>query len=300
MRNYPTDKWDRAEAKRLTPERWMLTALKMNPSYCSWGPHEDYMCGDGAGWNARVITENWSKLQFGLDDLNECVNFYFSIVRDNTQCERCGGCCYEPDAQWVSESFYGHSTPFRAQTNGELQSIAVLASFGGGGHDSKVQGYPSEAVLAKYGNDFRDFCEAMRGGDGSWHDQITDDETTALGAAGRLHGLKTTAEVNAANGPRSGRFMNSHDAINRSILIEARLKRFGIPKECIQCEGHGYTFTEDAAHMCLTLWILHPRKGCSRGVEISRIEKSEMPSVIAYLKKAAKRNAARFGKLKAV
>lgn len=51
------------------------------------------------------------------------------------------------------------------------------------------------------------------------------------------------------------------------------------------------------AFLSLTLWILHPRKGCSRGVEIKKIEKHEMESVYAFLRSGAERNAERFSKL---
>ena len=56
--------------------------------------------------------------------------------------------------------------------------------------------------------------------------------------------------------------------------------------------------TAAAGHAGLVLWFLHPRKGCSRGVEIKRIEEAEIPEVVAYLQQAAKRNAERFSALK--
>ena len=85
-----------------------------------------------------------------------------------------------------------------------------------------------------------------------------------------------------------------HDALNRVYLIDARLKRLGLPKTCQACEGNGYTYTEPAAHVSLILWWLHPRKGCSRGIEVTRIERRDLPTVQAFLKAAAHRNAERF------
>lgn len=90
---------------------------------------------------------------------------------------------------------------------------------------------------------------------------------------------------------------HGHDAINRHILIEARLKRFGIPKTCTVCDGHGYEYIEPEAHVNLILWILHPRKGCSCGAEIQRIQQDELKEVFAFLRTAAKRNAERFSKI---
>ena len=49
--------------------------------------------------------------------------------------------------------------------------------------------------------------------------------------------------------------------------------------------------------LSLTLWMLHPRKGCSRGVLIENLEEEDMPAVYAYLQEAAKRNANRFSKI---
>jgi hypothetical protein len=42
------------------------------------------------------------------------------------------------------------------------------------------------------------------------------------------------------------------------------------------------------------IWMLHPRKGCSRGVEVLEITESELPMVYAWLREAADRNAKRF------
>lgn len=130
-----------------------------------------------------------------------------------------------------------------------------------------------------------------------WHDKITQDEVDALWEAGRLRPefkeRPTTAEVNARErGPGFG-----HDAINRGILTEARLKRLGLPKICPECEGHGYVFTAPAAHVSLVFWLIHPRKGASRGVEVERIERADLPAVFAFLRAAAQRNAERFDKI---
>lgn len=84
MRNYPNmnDEWDQKEVARLQPEDWMLEALKMNPEYVYWGPHEDYMLKDSFGWESRILIDDWKNFDLTLDDYNECVNFYFKINRD--------------------------------------------------------------------------------------------------------------------------------------------------------------------------------------------------------------------------
>jgi len=68
-------------------------------------------------------------------------------------------------------------------------------------------------------------------------------------------------------------------------------------KTCSQCEGEGYFYT-DKATLRLQLWILHPRKGASRGVYLKEIKRSELSKVVSYLLEASERNQERFSKLK--
>lgn len=139
------------------------------------------------------------------------------------------------------------------------------------------------------------FYEHMNEHGAAWKDKITQDELDALIEGGRVKAGATVEEMNAQNRP--GARGMGHDAINRWILTSARLKRLGIPEKCPECAGSGDVFTAPAAHVTLTLWMLHPRKGCSRGVEISQVEQGDLPAVFAWLKEAAKRNAQRFGAL---
>jgi hypothetical protein len=241
MRHYDED-----EAKRLNAEPWQIALLKANPDYVSWGPHEDYMCGEGASWSDRIIAPTWD--EFGpwkLDDLNECVNFYFEVNRASEECKMCGGNGHHPQAQRIVNTFYRHQC-------------------------SSVGAPESEA----------------------WHYKITQDECDALIEKRRVPAGSTAAQINAQNAP--GARGMGHDAINRMYLIEARLKRLGLPNTCPTCEGHGYTHTEPEAHVSLILWWLHPRKGCSRGIEVTRIQRADLPAIRALLRAAADRNSTRF------
>lgn len=332
MRHFdPDDETDCEELDRLNAAPWQVALLAMNPDYCCWGPHEDYMWKRGpdegpdefgrvgeASWSARILAKSWAECDIELDDLNEVVNFYFELARENVSCETCGGNGYHPDAQWISESFYSHSSPFKAQTVRERESSLMLAAFGDRLPRETIHGqhygnFPSDDVLAKYPAAFRQFCAEMQDGDHCWHDKITQDECSALVESGRLCDLTsefvpgegwrkkdgvrvTAAEVNKLQN-RKGAGLLGHDAINRSILVRARCKRLGVPLECPRCEGHGYQFTKPAAHVNLVFWLLHPRKGCSRGVEVANIQEAELPEVFAFLRTAAARNAARFSKI---
>jgi len=239
--------YDEEDAAKLNAERWQLDLLNLNPSYVHWGPHEDYMWKEKEGWDGRVINDTWA--DFGpwtLDEYNECVNFYFSVIRDSKDCPTCGGNGYHPDAQGVVNTFYAHMNE-----RGE-----------------------------------------------HWNDKITQDELEALIEGGRVKAGTTVEEVNAQNRP--GTRAMGHDAINSLILTSARLKRLGVTEKCPECGGDGSVFTTPAAHVTLTLWMLHPRKGCSRGVEVSRVEEADLPAIFAWLNEAATRNAQRFSKLPAL
>jgi hypothetical protein len=48
------------------------------------------------------------------------------------------------------------------------------------------------------------------------------------------------------------------------------------------------------------LWVIHPRKGASRGVLLTEIKEEELPKVVEYLKDARQRNWDRFAKLDSV
>ncbi len=255
----PEDKYDQEDLKRIKAEQWMLDLLELNPSYVYWGPHEDYMCTkEDAGWRASQSFESWSAFGWQLDELNECVNFYFQITRDSTQCTHCDQTGYNPATKQIADDWY---------------------DFDGTGR--------------------------------KWCHNITQHEVDALVAANRLIDFTrnwvpkegwvpkdppatvTAEQVNkwSASGGMG------HDAINRGICVQARAEREGVYGTCAHCEGHGYVFTKPAAQVNLVLWWLHPRKGCSRGVEIQNIQESELPEVYKLLNEAAERNAERFSKI---
>lgn len=138
-----------------------------------------------------------------------------------------------------------------------------------------------------------------------WKDKITQDEYEALVQAGRINykvidleekELLTREEVNEQNSP--GARGMGHDGINQHILIEARLKRMGLPLVCPICNGKAYNYVEDFATVNLIIWMIHPRKGASRGIEIKNIKQNNLEEVFSYLREAAERNMNRFSKIK--
>ena len=255
MRSTPEDEYDRKELTKLNAEAWMLKLLELNPEYVHWGPHEDYMAKSNSGWESPVLVETWKNFSWDLGELNECVNFYFEIVRENEPCAACGTTGYNPKTRRISDDFY-------------------------------------------------DFANTGR----RWVDNITEDELKALQDQGRLSTYDrkekrwipspiTVEQVNAANRHGGQKSLGmGHDAISRGILIKARATRLGVYGLCTSCEGDGFCYNEPSAHVQLILWMIHPRKGASRGVEIQLIEQDDLPSVFAWLKGASERNIERFAK----
>ena len=278
MRCYdPKDEDNIRDAEDAKAEPWMLRCLAMNPEYPFWGPHEDYMAKRGDGWEAPVTTASWKALELKLDDYNEVANFYFAVYRDSEDCASCDHTGYNAATREIADTFYDLGDFSLDFTNWTTSGSAENARREGGATGRR------------------------------WSDKVTQDEVDALVAAGRLRQLdpgtrewksvpRTAAEVNAANA-RGGMGDLRHDGINRHILIEARAKRLGVHGLCDACEGRGYRYTADWARLAITLWVLHPRKGASRGWEIENVERGDLPDVLAFLREAAARNAERFSKV---
>jgi len=100
MRNYDAD-----EVKVLNAEEWQLECLKKNPEYCSWGNYEDYMTNKDSQWGSAIELESVGNL-WGLDDLNELVNFYFEVIRENKSCKHCDQSGLNPKTKKLKDSWY--------------------------------------------------------------------------------------------------------------------------------------------------------------------------------------------------
>jgi len=264
---YPIDEYSKKELSSLNVKPWQIELLNYNPSYCGWGNFEDYMCKDGSGWDKRCnlpsIDDMWK-----LDDLNECINFYFTLYRKNHECTACEGTGLNSQTKQLSDDWYSFDKTEWVYTNNR-----------------------------RYNNL-------------SWQYHLTEVEVKALVKHNRLMDLThiytkengwtkkepeyipTPKEVNEWATTGLG-----HDSINQWICVEASAKHLAIYGHCEQCDGMGCVYDEPEGKVALQLWVIHPRKGCSRGVYIEEIKKTDLPKVFKFLNEAKERNENRFSKI---
>lgn len=93
--------------------------------------------------------------------------------------------------------------------------------------------------------------------------------------------------------------VNCESCGNSGLNVEARANKLGFNGHCDKCGGRGFIYIEETAHLNLILWMLHPRKGCSRGIEIKNITESDLSEVRRLLLEAQSRNNERFSKISA-
>jgi len=299
MRNYPEEDYDIKDVEKMNAKEWMLEALKMNPSYCCWGPYEDYMCKytdeeakehnakmiaehgydpkrKGGGWDSRFIVDSWKEFDWKLDDYNELVNFYFEVNRASKECEACEGKGLNPKTKIISDNYYKHSSyDNNLVEQGWMHNIT----------DDEVE------ALVKGGrlSDLLDGWWSFDKENSTWKKMVVDGDKREWVEQDNPPVMPTAGKVNSWSKKGIG-----HDSINCWILVKARAKRLGVYGTCDCCDGDGYVYTEPSAKLGLVLWMLHPRKGCSRGVHIKHIKKDELNSAIKYLQEAKERNADRF------
>lgn len=109
MRTVPKEPYELDNLARLNAAEWQIAQLSRNPEYVFWGVGEDYMDMphiDG-GWNGSIIASDWSSFDIKEpNELNEIINFYFAIERDNVKCEHCDGTGHNPATKVISDGFY--------------------------------------------------------------------------------------------------------------------------------------------------------------------------------------------------
>lgn len=267
MRTYPKTE-DQSDVEILNAEQWQIDLLKLNPEYVFWGCFEDYMSDKKGGWNSAVILNSW-KDHWGLDELNELVNFYFEIYRKNHECEKCEGSGLNQATKQLSDDWYDFAERGRRW-------------------DTKITDVEVEALMRsgrlRDVSKFRGYFDDERNTWVTWDgDKKVDCEKPEF---------PTAEAVNIWAGARG----IGHDAINKWICVKARANHLGVYGSC-DCCTDGRVYDEPNAKVALQLWYLHPRKGCSRGVYIEDIKQEELPEIFDYLKEAATRNQERFSKV---
>lgn len=116
MRNYPENEYDLKELEKLNAEDWQIEMLKKNPEYVYWGNYEDYMASKNGGWS-NPIELNSVKELWELDELNELVNFYFGLNRENHECKECEGTGLNKETKQLSDDWYDFEGTGRKWSN---------------------------------------------------------------------------------------------------------------------------------------------------------------------------------------
>ena len=286
-RSYPNlkDEYDLEEVKTLKAKDWQLALLKRNPSYTCWGNYEDYMSNKDAGWASAHELETF-KEHFELDELNELVNFYFEVYRKGHSYPHCEGSALNVATKQISDDWYAFDNPryIDVDSNRRFNDNAWSHHI----TDDEV------FELIKHGRlgDLTDYRGHFDEEKQKWMGWV--DGKRIKIAAPRPNQIPTAEKVNHWSAYERG---FGHDSINQWICVKQRAIRLGVYGSCEHCE-EGVIYDESEARVALQLWMLHPRKGCSRGVYIKNIEENEVPEVLEFLRGAAKRNAKRFSKLK--
>ena len=254
------DEYDVKLREQMNPPQWMVDTLKYNPGYNSWGNHEDYMISTSQ-WGSPISIEDVPTFikDWTLDCYNELVNFYFDIDRESANCEHCDQTGYNPATLQIDRAWYN--------SDGPRDWVYDTTRVNGGRYDSNSHQY-----------------------------NITQVELDALWEHNRLkHDFKTKPTVERVN--EWSTVGMGHDSINKYICVKALAEHQSVYGTCEHCNGEGYIYTVPDCNLKLQLWILHPRKGCSRGVLIENVTQQDLPAVFNLLHTAAQRNADRFSKI---
>lgn len=264
-----TEDTEPKEIEILRADDWQLNLLRLNPEYVWWGNYEDYMSDKDSGWRSPLELSAWSE-HWELDELNELVNFYFTVSRKNHECPKCEGTNLNPETKQISDDWYDFAGTGRRWSN-NISAVEVEALIRAGRLSDLM---PYWTRFDEETNQWMHLKDREKG----W-EAIEPPE------------FPTPEKVNQWSRRGIG-----HDSINHWIATRARAEFLGVYGHCDNCEK-GYIYDEPKAHVSLQLWYLLPRKGASRGVYIKNIEQSELPEVFAYLNQAKERNNQRFAKI---
>lgn len=274
MRTYdPDSKYDQEEIERIKPEPWMLEQMKLNPEYVHWGPGEDYMSESFPVGMTREerrekgMESGWNSSMSYVDwsehtlQPDELNEVVHFYFSINRASEKC------PDCR------NGYS---RAAEKIERDLISGGAY---NGHISETHlRFLYDSDRLHVGPKLQKQIDALRK-----KDRTRDPFVVPIGILRE-----------ACTGPLA------IDSLRLAALVRFDCERAKVPSECATCQGHSYLYMEEPAKLQLTYWMLHPRKGAARGVEVLDIKKADLQAVYNFLGTAARRNFERFAAVQAL
>lgn len=262
-------------------------------SYIGWCPDDDYMRGDGQ-WNTNFVYETWEDFYKEMKDcdidFNLVADFYFRINSDSKECPACDGCGYNKETKKIEEDFYDSKKTGRKWHNNITQD-EVEALMRKGRIPVKTWKYnifetsSIETIMSatKRGQfPFKEETESYSyypfydENDHLWKKIISENGESKIVIIPEPQ-YPTASQINKSYENGLG-----HDAINRGILVKQRATRMGVYGHCEDCDGEGYIkLSED--YLTLYIWLLHPRKGSSKGMTVKRVSIEDFKEVKEYL-----------------
>jgi hypothetical protein len=250
-------------------------------------------------------------------DLNLIADYHFNVTYDAPNCSSCDGDGYSSKAKWFSDQWYGNM-PFEPEEYGvpelkiddyykEIIGRKIKNSI----ERSKEQGEPNYYMSLPGVKSFEDAVnvEAKRMWNiesEQWHHHLNQDDVDALVREGRLRDFTHTFTKGEGWEPKDPPYHPTaeevnkwsreglgHDSINAWVCIENRCKREGVDAKCPECKGKGY-FRNSSDRLELYIWLLHPRKGASRGITIKSVDPSELPEVKEMLRYSFEKHKSHF------
>lgn len=257
--------------------------------YTGWSPGADYMWKDGDGWDTPLVRGRWEDFYKEMKDsdidFNIVADFYFSAEIDACVCHSCDETGLNPETKKISDEWYSFGSerriPMGSKSYNDLGwqhhvgKEEVVALVKGGrlwdlAKETYFVDYP-EKKTSRYR-----FDEDS----GKWYGRIGGERCEVC-----VPEYPTPEEVNEWSKSGIG-----HDAINKYICVRSRAERLGVYGWCESCNGRGKIKTGDT-RIALYMWLLHPRKGASRGVQVKSVRVKDLPQVMDFLSKSRGRMA---------
>lgn len=251
---------------------------KVNRGYIGWHPYGGYLWKDKkSGWDSTKSMTFEEFKEWAVDDLNIPIDFYFSVQLDARRCPHCEEEGLNKETLELSKTWYDLEGDGSNRWCDKLTKIEVDALIRNG----RLSNLCKETVFI---HDERIVSNRywQENETGKWFGWPKD-RTFAFNKAMEVKEpeFPTEEEVNVWS-KEDG---IGHDTINRCICVKARAEHIGVYGKCPHCAGRGY-FVLSEPYLVLNLWLSHPRKGATRGFQVTHLPEEGLEYVREQLLRA--------------